>query len=58
MTDVPSFDVPGIDLFPGLPDTSLGSIATPIAGGALLAMAGAAILVWLSVKLVATRRRA
>jgi len=43
---------------PGLPDTSLGSSATPMTGVALLAVAGAAALAGLSVAFAWSRRRA
>lgn len=54
----PSFGVPGSNLFPGLPNTSLGSSGTPMTGVALWALAGAAAVAGLSVVFAARRRRA
>jgi hypothetical protein len=56
--ETPSFGIPGIDLFPGLPDTNLGSTAPPISLVWVLAVTGAAALAGLAVIVPSGRRRA
>jgi len=56
--ETPSLDVPDVSPSPRLPDTSIGTSATPITGIALLAVAGAAAVAGLSVAFALDRRRA
>jgi hypothetical protein len=58
-TTVPVFDVPGISLFPGLPDTRLAESAeNPVTAVALLALAGMTILGATTAVSAMRRRRA